>query len=94
MAEPWDDWIDQGMPHGSCLLWEPQVIWLHVTADTLLALAYYGLPLLLIYLLRRRPDLPFHGMFMLFERPRRGLRHHPRAGGLDPAGADHGSRAR
>jgi two-component sensor histidine kinase len=66
MAEPWDDWIDQGMPHGSCLLWEPQVLWLHVTADTLLALAYYGLPLLLIYLLRRRPDLPFHGMFVLF----------------------------
>ena len=31
-------------PHGICLLWEPELIWLHVVSDTLIALAYFSIP--------------------------------------------------
>jgi Histidine kinase len=66
VAEPWEDFLDDWMPHGHCILWQPALLWLNATADALIALAYYGLPLFLVYALRRRPDLPFRGMFVLF----------------------------
>lgn len=54
------------MPHGYCFLWQPGVLWLHVLADTGIVLAYFGIPLVLAYILRRRRDLPFRGLFALF----------------------------
>ena len=32
------------MPHGHCYLWQPGVIWLHVTSDAIIALAYTTIP--------------------------------------------------
>ena len=32
------------MPHGHCYLWRPDILWTHVTADTLIALAYIAIP--------------------------------------------------
>jgi len=55
-----------GLPHGACLLWEAGLVWLHVLADASIALAYYAIPLSLIYFVRRRQDLAFHCMFWLF----------------------------
>jgi two-component sensor histidine kinase len=55
-----------GLPHGACLLWEAGLVWLHVLADGGIALAYYAIPLSLIYFVRRRQDLAFHWMFWLF----------------------------
>jgi two-component sensor histidine kinase len=66
MVDAWEGSLDDWMPHGYCILWEPALIWLHATSDGLIGLAYYGLPLLLVYVLRQRPDLPFQGMFVLF----------------------------
>jgi two-component sensor histidine kinase len=54
------------MPHGVCYLWESTLVWLHVSTDSLIALAYYVLPVLLVYVVRKRTDLPFNWMFCLF----------------------------
>ncbi len=54
------------MAHGYCFLWKPELVWLHAGSDFLIALAYYSIPLLLIYLVRQRHDLPFQGIFLLF----------------------------
>jgi hypothetical protein len=50
---------DSFMPHGHCYLWIPELVWLHGVPDSLIALAYYVLPVLLAYFVRKRRDLPF-----------------------------------
>ena len=54
------------MPHGFCYTWDPYVIWLNAVSDALIALAYYTIPLTLVYFVRRRRDLAFHWMFLCF----------------------------
>ena len=54
------------IPHGHCYLWQPQLIWLHLLSDSITALAYYSIPITLIYLVRKRQDLPFDWVFLLF----------------------------
>ena len=54
------------LPHGQCYLWRPEIVWLHVASDALIALAYYSIPVTLFYFVRRRRDLAFRWMFMLF----------------------------
>ncbi|MGB5970046.1 MAG: PAS domain-containing protein, partial [Spirulinaceae cyanobacterium] len=54
------------MPHGNCYLWQTQLVWLHVISDSLIALAYYSIPAMLIYFVRKREDVPFRGIFFLF----------------------------
>jgi len=56
----------QYMPHGQCYIWQPELLWLHVLSDALIALAYYSIPLTLIYFVRQRSDVPFKGIFILF----------------------------
>jgi C4-dicarboxylate-specific signal transduction histidine kinase len=54
------------MPHGTCYLWQPGIVWLHVISDSLIALSYYLIPLVLLYFVRKRRDLPFNWMFVMF----------------------------
>jgi PAS domain S-box-containing protein len=54
------------MPHGYCYLWKPGLVWLHVVSDALIALAYFSIPIALIYFIRKRRDLPFNWMFLCF----------------------------
>ena len=54
------------MPHGMCYEWDPSVIWLHVVSDSLIALAYYSIPLTLVYFVRKRNDLAFDWIFVCF----------------------------
>ena len=54
------------MGHGYCYLWKPEIVWLHVTSDALITLAYYSIPLSLLYFARKRKDLPFHWVFLMF----------------------------
>lgn len=54
------------MPHGYCYLWLPEITWLHVTADALIALAYFSIPVMLFIFANRRKDMPFRMLFMLF----------------------------
>lgn len=54
------------IPHGHCYLWKPGLVWLHVLSDTLIALAYYFIPLMLLYFIQKRKDFPVQGIFWLF----------------------------
>jgi PAS domain S-box-containing protein len=54
------------MPHGYCYMWDPSIVWLHVISDGIIALSYFCIPLALIYLVRRRRDLPFNWIFWMF----------------------------
>ena len=54
------------MPHGHCYFWRPDVLWLNVISDAVIALAYYSIPVLLIYFVLRRKDIPFHWLFLMF----------------------------
>ena len=54
------------MPHGYCYLWNPGIVWLHAVSDGLITLAYYFIPAVLIVLVRKRRDLPFHCAFLMF----------------------------
>src|SRR6202047_566087 len=54
------------MPHGVCFLWNPGVLWLHAISDTVIAISYYLIPLALVYFVRRRKDLPFNWIFVMF----------------------------
>jgi signal transduction histidine kinase len=57
---------DGFIPHGHCYLWQPGVLWLHVISDSLIVLAYYSIPITLVYFVRKRKDLEFHWMFICF----------------------------
>jgi signal transduction histidine kinase len=54
------------MPHGMCYDWNPTVIYLHVISDAIIALAYYSIPLTLLYFVNKRKDLAFDWMFLCF----------------------------
>jgi PAS domain S-box-containing protein len=54
------------IPHGHCYLWKPELVSLHVISDTLIAIAYYSIPIALIYFVRKRQDLPYASIFLLF----------------------------
>jgi signal transduction histidine kinase/CheY-like chemotaxis protein len=54
------------MPHGMCYLWRPDILALHVLADSLIALAYFSIPFSLLYFVRRRQDLQFNWVFVCF----------------------------
>lgn len=54
------------MPHGFCYLWDRGLIWLHLVSDTVIALAYFSIPITLLYFVRKKRDLPFHWMFLMF----------------------------
>jgi PAS domain S-box-containing protein len=54
------------MPHGHCYQWRPEILWLHVISDGLIAFAYAIIPFLLAYFVKRRKDLQFRWIFLLF----------------------------
>lgn len=56
----------QFIPHGHCYLWKTDLVWLHIMSDSLIALAYYSIPITLVYFVRKREDLPFNWIFLLF----------------------------
>jgi PAS domain S-box-containing protein len=54
------------LPHGHCYLWQPALVWLNVASDTTIALAYFCIPVALLYFARKRTDVPFQWMFVMF----------------------------
>jgi signal transduction histidine kinase len=54
------------MPHGMCYFWRPDVLWLNVVSDSMIAAAYFAIPILLMELVRRRRNLTFHWIFWMF----------------------------
>ncbi|WP_442940371.1 PAS domain-containing sensor histidine kinase [Nostoc sp.] len=56
----------QFIPHGHCYLWKPGLVWLHLIADVLTGVAYYSIPVMLVYFVRKRRDMPFGSIFLMF----------------------------
>jgi len=54
------------MPHGTCYLWTPSLIALHVAADSLIALSYLSISITLVHFARKRRDIPFSWIFLCF----------------------------
>ncbi len=55
------------MPHGYCFLWNSNLIRLTVITDSLIALAYYSIPVALFLLAIKKKDaIPVRPLFMLF----------------------------
>ncbi|WP_292433422.1 PAS domain S-box protein [Methylobacter sp.] len=58
--------INEFTPHGYCLSWKPALLWLHVISDLLTTLAYYSIPLILVYFIRQRKDFPYPWLTIMF----------------------------
>lgn len=54
------------LPHGYCYHWNPGLVWLHGLSDSLIALAYYSIPLTLLYFVHKRKGFAFKRVFKLF----------------------------
>ncbi len=54
------------LPHGYCFTWNPTLLWTHVVSDALIGSAYVSIPVTLVYLVRRRNDIPFDWIVLLF----------------------------
>src|SRR5258708_18183785 len=58
---------DQFMPHATCYLRNPEVIFLHVSSDLLIGFSYVSISSTLAYLVyKSRKAIPFHWMFLAF----------------------------
>ncbi len=58
--------FDSGFtPHGQSYLMRPEIIWLHVASDALIAIAYFCILFILACFVRKRRDLPSAGMFIV-----------------------------
>ena len=53
-------------PHGICLLWEPELIWLHVASDAVIAASYFSIPVALSIFVYKRRDVDFGWIFWAF----------------------------
>ncbi|HYD01612.1 MAG TPA: ATP-binding protein [Phycisphaerales bacterium] len=62
----WSSLTEVFTPRRVCMNDENDVVWLHIVSDAMIALAYFSIPLALIYFVRRRKDLAFNWMFVLF----------------------------
>lgn len=54
------------MPHGHCYLWKPDILWLNVISDGVIALAYFSIPVTLLYFVSKKRTVPFMWVFLLF----------------------------
>lgn len=52
--------------HGHCYLWQTKLVWLHVISDGAIALAYFSIPVTLVYFVSKSKDIPFNWIFWLF----------------------------
>lgn len=54
------------MPHGTCYLWQTNILLLHTVSDSMIAAAYFIIPLVLIKVVRKRKNLRFNSIFWMF----------------------------
>jgi signal transduction histidine kinase/CheY-like chemotaxis protein/HPt (histidine-containing phosphotransfer) domain-containing protein len=53
-------------PHGYCLFWQPGLLWIDALSDGATMLAYFSIPLTLLWYVRGRADLPHRWIGVLF----------------------------
>jgi PAS domain S-box-containing protein len=54
------------MPHGHCYFWTPEIVWPIAISNGIIALAYFAIPVALIYIYRRRGDFKYVWMAVIF----------------------------
>lgn len=54
------------IPHGHCYLWQTPLVGLHLVSDALIAIAYFSIPVMLLYFVHKRSDISFSRVFVLF----------------------------
>ena len=54
------------MPHGYCFLWAPSLLWVDVASDLITAASYFSIPFVLWYFIKKRADVPFRWVFVMF----------------------------
>jgi signal transduction histidine kinase len=61
-------WLDtQGfLPHGHCYSWTPALLWSFVVSESLIVFSYFSIPVGLVWFVRKRKDLQFNWIFILF----------------------------
>jgi len=71
--------LDSSMfsPHGICLLWEPELIWLHVVSDAVIAASYFSIPFALAIVVSKRREFPVWLDRMVVRGLHHGVRPHP-----------------
>lgn len=57
---------NQFIPHGHCYLWRPDILWTHVVADALTALAYISIPTSIAIIAWRHSHAPSISVAILF----------------------------
>ena len=58
--------VTEYLPHGFCIAWNPQLLAMHVISDLLIAIAYFSIPIGIVYVARRRPDAVLQPIYYLF----------------------------
>ncbi|MBV8831716.1 MAG: hypothetical protein JO108_21100 [Acidobacteriaceae bacterium] len=58
--------VSDFMPHGHCYFWQPYLVWLNTTSDALVGLSYFLIPFSLYQIVRKRRDLTFNWMILMF----------------------------
>ncbi|MDD4930255.1 MAG: ATP-binding protein [Gallionella sp.] len=58
--------INGFIPHGYCLTWSPELLWLHVGSDVVMTLAYITYPVGIAYFVWKRKDLPYRWLYLGF----------------------------
>jgi signal transduction histidine kinase len=53
-------------PHGACLLWSRELIWLNAVSDALVAVAFFAIAFVLAFFVWRRRDIQFSVVFWAF----------------------------
>jgi PAS domain S-box-containing protein len=53
-------------PHGICLLWRPELVWLHLVSDAVIGFAYFSIPLALAAFVSKRRDVEFGWVIWAF----------------------------
>ncbi|MGD1911682.1 MAG: sensor histidine kinase [Rivularia sp. (in: cyanobacteria)] len=54
------------IPHGHCYLWKTGLVSLHLISDSLISVAYFLIPIMLVYIVHIREDVPFDWIFLCF----------------------------
>ncbi len=62
----WSNLMKSYIPRQVCMNNERDVIWLNLISDSVIALAYYSIPIGLVYFVRKRRDFTFHGLVVAF----------------------------
>jgi diguanylate cyclase (GGDEF)-like protein/PAS domain S-box-containing protein len=54
------------IPHGFCLKWNPILLWILVSSDSVITVSYFSIPFAIWFFAQKRPDVYHRGLFVLF----------------------------